>query len=116
MATPGKEETFTDPRRTIVERRKEYRLNIKMPISISGLDCHTLQSFKVDTVTCNVARLGACFELAKGLVRIGSLLDLSTGKTFEAKCRVVWIKESLHEMDALGVEFVSATGQWVLYN
>lgn len=99
-----------------VERRKEYRLNIEMPISVAGTHPQTLEPFRVDTVTKNVSRYGACFELAQGHARVGSILDLSVGKRFEAKCRVIWMNKPLRGVEELGVEFISVTGQWVLYN
>lgn len=100
----------------IVERRKEYRLDIKIPIVVSGMDSKKLERYELKTVTKNVTRNGACFELARGLVREGSTLTLVLGNKFEAKCRVIWISESPENREILGVEFLSVKGQWVLYD
>lgn len=114
--TQNVEVVSADPSIAIVERRKEYRMNIKMPISLSGTHPQTLESFKLDTVTQNVSRYGACVEMPRGYGRVGSVLDLAFQSRFQARCRVSWIKESLNGMEALGLEFISTTGQWVLYN
>ncbi len=100
----------------VFDRRKEYRLDIRVPISIVGIHPQTLEPFKVDTFTQNVSRFGAGFELEHGMASLGSLLDLFLGNRFEAKCRVVWLKESENGTDQVGVEFISTSGQWVLYN
>lgn len=100
----------------VVERRKEYRLDIRIPIVISGIDSKKLERFELKTVTKNVTRYGACFELSKGLVRVGSSLTLALGRKFEAKCRVIWVGEGGNNLDSLGVEFISVTGKWVLYD
>ncbi len=105
-----------EPNVSILDRRKEYRLNIRVPVTIAGVHPQTLEDFKVETSTQNVSRYGACFEMDRGLARVGSLMDLAMGNRFEAKCRVIWMKETDDGRDTLGVEFVSVTGQWVLYN
>lgn len=105
-----------DPSLFVVERRKEYRLDIRIPVVISGIDSKKLQRFEVKAVTRNVTRYGACFELGRGLVREGSTLTLALGNKFEAKCRVAWINEGANNLEVLGVEFVSVKGQWVLYD
>ncbi|MBZ5538069.1 MAG: PilZ domain-containing protein [Acidobacteriia bacterium] len=107
---------FPPPNLFVVERRKEYRLDIKIPVVVSGIDSKKLVRYEVKAVTKNVTRNGACFELTRGLVREGSTLTLTLGKKFEAKCRVIWISEGAGNLDLLGVEFVSVKGQWVLYD
>ncbi len=110
------DQVLLDPSLFVLERRKEYRLEIKMPIHVSGIHQKTMARFEVKSMTRNVTRNGACFELPHEHVRVGSLLTLSVGKSFEAKCRVVWTEGAPNGFDALGVEFVSATGKWVLYD
>jgi PilZ domain-containing protein len=100
----------------VVERRKEYRLDIRVPVVVSGMDSKKLERYEVKTVTKNVTCNGACFELTRGLVREGSTLTLTLGDKFEAKCRVAWISESSDNLENLGVEFVSVKGQWVLHD
>lgn len=114
--TQNMEVVSADPSVAVVERRKEYRLDIQIPISLSGIHPKTLESFKLDTVTQNVSRYGACVDLPRGYGRVGSVLELVFQNRFQARCRVVWIKESLSGMETLGLEFISTTGQWVLYN
>jgi hypothetical protein len=110
------ERAFPDPNLFLPERRKEYRLDVRIPITVSGNHPKTLERFEIKTVTRNVTRYGACFELAKGLVRVGSSLTLALGKKFEAKCRVAWVSDAPNNLEVLGVEFDSVIGQWVLYD
>lgn len=114
--TENVQPTLSDPSSSFMERRKEYRLNIRVPIRVAGVHPQTLEEFDTETVTHNVSRFGAGFELSHGLARVGSFLDLSMGDQFEAKCRVIWIQESDDGKDLIGAEFVAVTGQWVLYN
>lgn len=99
-----------------MERRKEYRLNIRMPITISGVKPDTLESYTFNVLTQNVSRFGASFDLILGVARIGSLLSLAIANRFDAKARVVWTRKSSENMETVGVEFISVTGQWVLFN
>lgn len=98
------------------ERRKDHRLNIQMPVVISGFYPQTLESFRKEALTLNVSVYGASFEMHREMAKIGSILDLSMGKKFEAKCRVCWVKDIDKDNISVGVEFVSSVGQWVLYN
>jgi PilZ domain-containing protein len=108
--------SLPDPSVFVSERRKEYRLDIQIPIVVSGIDSKKLNRFEVKTETKNVTRYGACFELARGLVRVGSTLSLVLENKFQAKCRVVWIDEAGDDSEVMGVEFLSMDGQWVLYD
>jgi PilZ domain len=109
-------QALPDPNVFVPERRKEYRLDIQIPIRVSGFHPKTLERFEIRTTTRNVTRYGACFELSRGMVRVGSSLTLALENKFDAKCRVVWISEVPQDLDVLGVEFVSTNGQWVLYD
>lgn len=110
------DQALLDPNLFVLERRKEYRLDIRMAISVSGINLKTSARFDVRSMTRNVTRNGACLELPSGLACVGSLLTLSIGKTFEAKSRVAWMEATPNGTDVLGVEFVSVTGKWVLYD
>lgn len=101
---------------SVLERRKDYRLNIRMPITISGVKPDTLESYTFNVLTQNVSRFGASFDLVHGVARIGSLLSLAIANRFDAKARVVWTRKSSENMETVGVEFISVTGQWVLFN
>jgi hypothetical protein len=111
-----REQTPSEASPSIFERRKDYRLSIKMPVVVGGFYPQTLESFRKEVLTQNVSRYGTCFELHREMARVGSILDLSMGKRFEAKCRVSWVKDIDKDNISVGVEFVSTVGQWVLYN
>ena len=110
------EQTPSEASPSIFERRKDYRLSIKMPVVVGGFYPQTLESFRKEVLTQNVSRYGTSFELQRDMAKVGSILDLSMGKTFEAKCRVVWVKDLDKDNISVGIEFISVVGQWVLYN
>ncbi|MDD5544208.1 MAG: PilZ domain-containing protein [Acidobacteriia bacterium] len=113
---PAKMQIFTETNAMPAERRKDYRMNIQMPITMTGINPQTLEQFETKGVTENVSRYGACFEIRRGLVRVGSIIGLSQGSKFDAQCRVVWTKDGGNGSDLVGVELISITGQWVISN
>lgn len=95
------------------DRRKHYRLRIRMKIRLDGLDVNS-QPFSEDTETVNVSLEGVSF-LTKEALAIGQLVTISVSNKCRVQARVAWVGEAQRDgWREVGAGLIPPIVDWVI--
>jgi hypothetical protein len=96
-----------------LDRRKFFRLQIRMAIRVEGLDTSS-KHFVEETYTTNVSLEGLAFLTSFDLGR-GQLLTVSAPDKFRIQAKLVWIGDTQKSgQKEVGAQLIPPIGNWVV--
>jgi hypothetical protein len=72
-----------------MDRRRNPRVTVLLPIRIWGMDVHALPFMQLATVR-NISTSGAVIQGMRRQIRLGEILEVQSGED-KAQFRVVWV-------------------------